>query len=84
VELPSDAKLFVDDYQTKSTSARRVFSTPRLEPKHTYYYSLRAEAVRDGKTITQTKRVILHAGDVVRTSFGEFATTSTARADASR
>jgi uncharacterized protein (TIGR03000 family) len=69
VTLPANAKLYVDDQLTKATSERRVFNSPRLEPGQTYYYILRAEMTGAGKTQSETKRVLLHAGDVIETSF---------------
>jgi uncharacterized protein (TIGR03000 family) len=69
VELPADAKLYIDDQAMKTTSGRRTFHTPDLKDGQTYYYMLRAEVVRDGKPLSEERRVILRAGDVVRTDF---------------
>jgi uncharacterized protein (TIGR03000 family) len=71
VELPADAKLYIDDHLMKTTSARRTFSTPALEADKTYYYVLRAEIIRDGKTLSDTKRVIVRAGNEIRANFEE-------------
>jgi uncharacterized protein (TIGR03000 family) len=81
VELPADAKLYVDDHPMKTTSERRVFSTPSLEPGQTYYYILRAEVIRDGKTATDTKRVLVHAGDVIEASFRNLDSVAAARVE---
>jgi uncharacterized protein (TIGR03000 family) len=83
VELPADAKLYVDDRLTKTSSERRVFNSPPLEEGQTYYYILRAEVVRDGKTLAQTKRVLLHAREVVNASFPDLGGAATARAEPS-
>jgi uncharacterized protein (TIGR03000 family) len=74
VELPADAKLYVDDQLTKATSERRVFTLLQLEPGKTYYYILRAETVRDGQAQSETKAVFFHLGDVVQTSFRDLGT----------
>jgi uncharacterized protein (TIGR03000 family) len=71
VELPASAKLYVDDQPMKATSARRVFRTPSLEPGQSYYYMLRAELVRDGKTYQESKKVVLRPGDEIRASFAD-------------
>lgn len=71
VVLPGDARLFIDNQLMKATSARRVFRTPALQQGQVYYYILRAEMVRDGKKHTQTRRVIVQAGDQVRARFNE-------------
>lgn len=69
VELPADAKLFIDDRPMRTQSERRTFTTPALEPGQLYYYVLRAEVTRDGKTVADTRRVIIKAGETVRASF---------------
>jgi uncharacterized protein (TIGR03000 family) len=69
VTLPADAKLYIDNRLMKTASGQRTFSTPTLEPGQLYYYDLRAEVVRDGKTQTQTKRVIVEAGSHSEASF---------------
>jgi uncharacterized protein (TIGR03000 family) len=82
VELPADAKLYVDGRLTNATSERRVFNSPPLQEGQTYYYILRAEVVRDGKTLSGTKRVLLHARDVVQASFLDLGSIATVRAEA--
>lgn len=69
VELPENAKLYVDEHPMKATSAVRSFNTPGLQPGQTYYYMLRAEVVRDGKTLEETQRILVRAGETVRASF---------------
>jgi uncharacterized protein (TIGR03000 family) len=81
VELPEDAKLFVDDQEMKTLSAKRVFRTPSLEPGQTYYYILRAEVARDGKSLSQTKRILVRAGEEVQTALRDLNPVSTAQAD---
>src|SRR5262249_871346 len=56
VSLPADAKLFVDDAATTSTSTSRTFVTPALENGKTYGYTLKAEVVRDGKVVSTVNR----------------------------
>ena len=78
VELPAEAKLFIDGHLMKATSAERVFATPQLQRNKTYFYDLKAEVVRDGQTVAQTQRVYLRAGEVVRANFTELATPAAA------
>jgi uncharacterized protein (TIGR03000 family) len=66
VNLPADAKLIVDDRATTSTSAVRTFATPELEQGKEYYYTLTAEIVREGKTLTSSQRVAVRAGETSR------------------
>jgi len=69
VDLPPDAMLFIDDQPMKITSQHPIFATPKLEDGKTYFYEVRAEVVRDGKVLTDTKRVEFRAGDELRESF---------------
>jgi uncharacterized protein (TIGR03000 family) len=69
VEVPVDAKLYIDDQPMKTTSTRRVFSTPALEPGQAYYYVVRVEVMRDGKPQSDTRRVIVRAGEVAQADF---------------
>jgi uncharacterized protein (TIGR03000 family) len=71
VELPANAKLFVDDHLMSAKSERRTFSTPTLQPDQTYYYIVRAEIVRDGMTYSSSQRVILRPGDIMQASFSD-------------
>jgi uncharacterized protein (TIGR03000 family) len=82
VELPADARLFVDGQAMKSTSARRSFITPPLEQGQAYYYDLRAEAVRDGQTVRISRRVVVRPGQSVNLSFPELEAGATATARA--
>jgi len=66
VSLPAEAKLSIDDQATVSTSAVRTFATPALAAGMEYYYTLKAEVIRDGKTVTSTQRVVVHAGQTSR------------------
>ena len=47
-------------------------------------YEVRAELVRDGRTVTETKRVIVKAGEEVRATFNDMSAVSTARAQAGK
>jgi uncharacterized protein (TIGR03000 family) len=69
VEVPAEAKLYIDDQPMKTASPRRVFSTPALEPGQAYYYMVRVEVERDGKVQSETRRVIVRAGEEVRADF---------------
>jgi uncharacterized protein (TIGR03000 family) len=81
VEVPADAKLYIDDQLMKTGSARRVFNTPDLEAGQAYYYVVRAEVTRDGKKVEQTKRVIVRPGEEAKASFGDMDAVATARAE---
>jgi uncharacterized protein (TIGR03000 family) len=63
VSLPADAKLTVDGEATASTSGRRVFVSPALPTGQSYHYTLQAEVVVDGKSVTVSKTVAVRAGE---------------------
>lgn len=71
VDLPADAKLFVDDKQMKSGHVRAAIITPALEPGRTYAYQVRVELVRGGQTLTETQRVLLRPGQRSHACFTE-------------
>jgi uncharacterized protein (TIGR03000 family) len=65
VSLPAEAKLAVDGFVTSSTSSVRTLTSPVLENGKDYVYDLKAEVVRDGRTLTSSKQVTVRAGDMV-------------------
>jgi uncharacterized protein (TIGR03000 family) len=70
VQLPPEAKLYIDDRPIKMTNQeRRTFNTPWLERGQTYFYDVRVEVVRDGKTLSDSKRVLVRPGQEVKVSF---------------
>jgi uncharacterized protein (TIGR03000 family) len=66
VSLPAEAKLFVDDKPTVSTSAVRTFASPVLQLGKDFEYTLRAELVRDGQKLVSSKTVLVRAGQESR------------------
>jgi uncharacterized protein (TIGR03000 family) len=79
VRLPAEARLWVDGAPCPLTSDTRTFATPGLTPGREYVYIMRAEAIRDGQTITQTQRIVLAAGRQVNVTFGDLAPASVTR-----
>lgn len=63
VSVPAEAKVFVNDRPTTSTGAERQYVSHGLEQGMHYEYTVRAEMVRDGKTVSETKTVQLTAGN---------------------
>ena len=63
VDVADGATLYVDGQRVPLTGATQSFNTPTLEPGKDYYYTMKAIAVRDGKTVTQTKRITVRAGE---------------------
>jgi len=78
VHVPADAKIFVNGLATTSEGAERNYVSRDLRPGFNYTYELRAEFVRDGKPVTETKSVTLTAGQSTKVDFN--AETKTAAA----
>jgi uncharacterized protein (TIGR03000 family) len=76
VEVPAGAKVFIDDQPTTSTAALRTFVTPALDPRKNYVYTVRAEVIRDGAPVQETKEVAVSAGTTSRLSFHDMARTA--------
>ena len=62
--------MFVNGLATTSTGSTRRYVSNGLEPGFNYTYELRAEVVRDGKTVTEVKTVKLKAGETANVNFG--------------
>jgi len=76
IRLPADARLKVDDVDCPLTSATRAFATPSLVPGREYYYVLEAQVVREGRPITQTRRVTFRPGERITVSFDNLGSSS--------
>lgn len=70
VWVPNDARIFVNGNTTNSTGSARNYISRGLQPGASYAYEVRAELVRNGKTLTETKQVTLVAGQRVNIEFG--------------
>jgi uncharacterized protein (TIGR03000 family) len=79
VRLPAEARLWVDGVYCPLVSDTRTFQTPRLQPGQQYAYTMKAELIRDGRTVTQNQRVLMSAGRQVEVTFGELAPASVTR-----
>ena len=69
IQAPADARVTVDDVEVPATS--RSFKTPTLENGRTYFYTVKAEMVRGGKAVRDSKRVLLEAGKDASVEFEE-------------
>ena len=69
VELPADARLFIDGSEMKSGATQRGVVTPPLDPEQTYYYEVKVELTRHGHTLRETQRIRLIPGELVTANF---------------
>lgn len=63
VNVPAQAVLTIDGAPTRAASTQRTFVSPPLEPGYVYHYNLKIEMVRDGQTVSASKRVEVRPGE---------------------
>jgi uncharacterized protein (TIGR03000 family) len=69
VSVPADAKIYINGTATTSSGSERQFVSRGLTSGNRYEYEVRAETIRDGNTVTETKTISLAAGQQVGLSF---------------
>jgi len=77
VRLPADAKLYENDRPTQNTGVVRRYEATGLRAGTNYRYVMRAEVVRDGRTLSQEKVILVRAGEQAELAF-DFADEQTA------
>ena len=71
VNVPENAKVYVNDYLTTSTGTQRQFLSKGLVDGKTYKYAVRVEVEQDGEVRTETRNVSLTAGNTIQVAFNE-------------
>jgi len=74
VKAPADVRVTVNGQLAMRNGTEESFTTPTLQPEQTYAYEFKAEAVRDGHTVTRTRRVFVWAGRTSRVDFNDLKT----------
>jgi uncharacterized protein (TIGR03000 family) len=69
VSVPADAEIWFDGTKTVQTGPARRFVSPPVTPGPDYTYEVKARWRENGIAVTQTRRVIVHAGDVINLWF---------------
>jgi uncharacterized protein (TIGR03000 family) len=69
VSVPDDATVFVNGKQTTTPGSERQFISRNLVPGYRYSYRIRAEVIRDGEPVTETKIVEVQSGETARVDF---------------
>jgi uncharacterized protein (TIGR03000 family) len=67
--VPAGAKLYVEGQRIDWKDPTVVFMTPLLENGKTYAYQIRAEVLRDGKPVVETRDVVFRPGTLNTTDF---------------
>jgi uncharacterized protein (TIGR03000 family) len=84
IAAPAGVSVSFNGVTLNLKSAEQAFATPDLEPGASYSYKVEARAVRDGQTITRSRKVEVSAGQRVRVDFSELAATGTNSSVATR
>jgi uncharacterized protein (TIGR03000 family) len=61
-QVPESARVYVDEYLTKQGGTNRSYVTPPLPFGWEFNYQFTVEVLRDGKPLTETRRVNVQAG----------------------
>jgi uncharacterized protein (TIGR03000 family) len=69
VSVPAEAKIMVNGRETKATGTLRRYVSRGLQAGYNYTYEIKAELVRDGETLTETKSVTVGAGETADVDF---------------
>jgi len=67
--VPGDAKISFGGTPTAVTGTRRQFVSPPIQPGREYTYDLQVSWKQDGREVTRTRQITVHAGDVVNLTF---------------
>jgi uncharacterized protein (TIGR03000 family) len=71
VTVPADAQIWFDGTQTKQTGTLRHFVSPPVAPGRDYAYEVQVKWMKDGKEVSQKRRVTVHAGDSIDLAFSD-------------
>ncbi len=69
LDVPEDAKVYIDGHLMKSAKSHREFVSPELKDSENYYYTIRVVVVRNGKTYEETNKIHVRAGEKTIGSF---------------
>jgi uncharacterized protein (TIGR03000 family) len=69
VNVPQEARVFVNGVRTKSVGGERTFVSRGLQAGFNYTYEVRAEVERNGELVEETKVVNLQAGRNAQIAF---------------
>jgi uncharacterized protein (TIGR03000 family) len=73
LNVPEDARVYLSGHETTTEGEQRRFSTTRIEPGQKWAdYLVKVTVDRDGRTLTQERRVTINGGEQTELSF-EFA-----------
>lgn len=69
LDVPDDARVFINELETKTTGGSRSYVSKGVETDASYEFVIRAEVERGGEVITETKTVRLQGGQTSSLAF---------------
>ena len=78
IKASPDVKLKVNGQATPLDSVEQRFRTPLLQAGQVYSYEIVATGMRDGKEVSETRKVLVRAGQESRVDFTDMITGTTA------
>ncbi len=69
VTVPRRARLWFNEKKTVSRGRHRHYNTPLLEPGRQYTYVVRARWLKNGRQISQSRKVLVSAGERIQLTF---------------
>lgn len=69
VDVPADARVFVNGKLTTSQGLSRQYVSRNLQDGFNYTYEVKAQVVRGGEVVEETRTVDLRAGEVSKLAF---------------
>ena len=67
--VPADAVISFEGRGTTQTGDFRQFISPALAPGQDFTYDIEVKWNRDGTEVARTRRITVHAGDIINLSF---------------
>lgn len=76
VKVPADGRVYFNGDPTKQTGTTRTYSTPDLRRGKSYVYEVKAEVVRNAKSVTKAKEITVRAGETTQADFSDLGNTT--------
>ena len=65
LQVPENARVFVNDRETTSMGSDRIFSAANLNPNQQYRFRIRVEWIADGQQLISNRTLVLRPGTLV-------------------
>jgi uncharacterized protein (TIGR03000 family) len=69
LHVPEAARVTINGQVTTSEGTRRLYTSPPLRGDTEYVYTIKVEVPHNGRTLTQTREVLVRAGKTTTATF---------------